>query len=331
MSLKLAINGFGRIGRLVFREIHNRNEDIEIIGINDLTNAATLAHLIKFDSVHGRFQGEVSHENDAVIVNGKRISISAEKDPSSIPWQAPDVVLDSTGVFRNRDGLQKHIDNGAGKVVLSAPAKGELDATIVLGVNDNTLTSSMKIISNASCTTNCLAPMVKVLHDQFGIEHGFMTTVHAYTNDQRILDLPHSDLRRARAAAVNAIPTTTGAAKAVGLVMPELKGKLNGYAVRVPVPNGSLTDLTVKLNKDASADDVNDAIRNASENSMKGIIEYSTDPLVSQDIIGNRHSCIFDSQLTDKVGDMLKLVGWYDNECGYSNRTIDMILKFGNM
>lgn len=331
MSLKLAINGFGRIGRLVFREIYNRNEDIQIIGINDLTDAKTLAHLIKYDSVHGRFAGEVSYEEGAVIVNGNRITISAEKDPSSIPWKNPDVVLDSTGVFRDRSGLQKHIDNGAGKVVLSAPSKGELDATIVLGVNDDVLTSDMKIISNASCTTNCLAPMVKTLHDSFGVEHGFMTTVHAYTNDQRILDLPHSDLRRARAAAVNAIPTTTGAAKAVGLVMPELKGKLNGYAVRVPVPDGSLTDLTVKLSKDVSVEEVNNAMKSAAGSNLKGILEYSEDPLVSQDIVGNRHSCIFDSLLTDKVGDMLKLVGWYDNECGYSNRTIDMIKKFGSM
>jgi glyceraldehyde 3-phosphate dehydrogenase len=331
MSLKLAINGFGRIGRLVFREIYNRGIDIDIVGINDLTDARTLAHLIKYDSVHGRFQGEVSHEGDAVVVNGKKINISAEKDPTSIPWKNPDVVLDSTGVFRNREGLQKHIDNGAGKVVLSAPAKGELDATIVLGVNDDILTSDMKIISNASCTTNCLAPMVKTLNDSFGVEHGFMTTIHAYTNDQRILDLPHSDLRRARAAAVNAIPTTTGAAKAVGLVMPEMKGRFNGYAVRVPVPDGSITDVTIKLSKDVSVEEVNQAMKNASEGSLKGILEYTDEPLVSQDIVGNRHSCIFDSELTDKVGDMIKLVGWYDNECGYSNRTIEMIQKFGAM
>ncbi|GAB5466692.1 MAG: type I glyceraldehyde-3-phosphate dehydrogenase [Candidatus Kapaibacteriales bacterium] len=331
MALKLAINGFGRIGRLVFREIFDRNEDIEIVGINDLTDAATLAHLIKYDSVHGRFGHDVRSEGNSVVVDGKKITVSAEKDPSNIGWGNPDVVLESTGVFRDRAGLQKHIDNGAGKAVLSAPAKGELDATVVLGVNDDVLTSDMKIISNASCTTNCLAPMVKVLHDNFGVDHGFMTTIHAYTNDQRILDLPHSDLRRARAAAVNAIPTTTGAAKAVGLVMPELKGKLNGYAVRVPVPDGSLTDLTVKLGKDVSADDVNSAIKAASNSNMKGIIEYSDEPLVSQDIVGNRYSCIFDSQLTDKVGDMIKLVGWYDNECGYSNRTIDLIMKFGAM
>lgn len=328
MALRLAINGFGRIGRLVFRELINRNADVEFVGINDLTDAQTLAHLFKFDSVHGRFKGEVSVDGNVMTVNGKRIPISAEKAIESIPWKDVDIVLESTGVFTKREALEKHLAaSGAKKVLLSAPAKGELDATVVLGVNDSVLTGNEKTLSNASCTTNCLAPMVKVLNDNFGIDSGFMVTVHAYTNDQRILDLPHSDLRRARAAAVNAIPTTTGAAKAVGLVIPELKGKLKGYAVRVPVPDGSLTDFTAVLKKEVTVEEVNNAMKQAADTYLKGIMEYSTDPLVSTDIVGNPHSCIFDSSLTDVIGNTVKIIGWYDNEFGYSNRIADLLLK----
>lgn len=328
MALRLAINGFGRIGRLVFRELINRNADVEFVGINDLTDAQTLAHLFKFDSVHGRFKGEVSVDGNVMTVNGKRIPISAEKVIESIPWKDVDIVLESTGVFTKREALEKHLAaSGAKKVLLSAPAKGDLDATVVLGVNDSVMTGNEKTLSNASCTTNCLAPMVKVLNDNFGIESGFMVTVHAYTNDQRILDLPHSDLRRARSAAVNAIPTTTGAAKAVGLVIPELKGKLKGYAVRVPVPDGSLTDFTAVLKKEVTVEEVNNAMKQAADTYLKGIMEYSTDPLVSTDIVGNPHSCIFDSSLTDVIGNTVKIIGWYDNEFGYSNRIADLLLK----
>ena len=332
MAIKLAINGFGRIGRLVFREIMYRNSDIEVIGINDLTSAETLAHLLKFDSVHGRFQGDIKVEGNSLIVNEKNIPISAERNIENIPWKNPDVVLESTGVFTKREELERHLGSGAKKVVLSAPAKGELDATIVLGVNDDVLTGNEKTLSNASCTTNCLAPMVKVLNDNFGIVSGFMCTVHAYTNDQRILDLPHSDLRRARSAAINSIPTSTGAAKAVGLVIPELKGKLQGYAIRIPVPDGSITDFTAVLKKEVTIDEINIAMKEASETYLKGILEYSNDPLVSQDIVGNRHSCIFDSKLTDVIGGKstnIKVVGWYDNEWGYSCRTVDLISKIG--
>lgn len=333
MAIKLAINGFGRIGRIAFRQMINRNMDIEVVGINDLTNANTLAHLLKYDSVHGRFQGTVAVEDNAFIVNGKRIPIYAERTIEAIPWKGVDVVLESTGVYTKREDLERHIAaSGAKKVVLSAPAKGELDATVVLGVNDNVLTGNEKTLSNASCTTNCLAPMVKVLNDKFGVESGFMCTVHAYTNDQRILDLPHSDLRRARAAAVNSIPTSTGAAKAVGLVIPELKGKLQGYAVRVPVPDGSLTDFTAVLKKDVTKEEINAAMKEAADTYLKGILEYSTDPLVSTDIIGNAYSCIFDSLLTDVIGGtgkIVKVVGWYDNEFGYSNRIVDLIAKVG--
>jgi glyceraldehyde 3-phosphate dehydrogenase len=332
MAVRLAINGFGRIGRLVFRELIKRNADVEFVGINDLTDAATLAHLLKYDSVHGRFDGDIAVEGNIMIVNGKRILISAEKTIENIPWKEVDVVLESTGVYTSREALEKHIAaSGAKKVLLSAPAKGDIDATVVLGVNDHTLTGNEKTISNASCTTNCLAPMVKVLHDNFGVLSGFMCTIHAYTNDQRILDLPHKDLRRARSAAINSIPTTTGAAKAVGLVIPELKGKLKGYAVRVPVPDGSITDFAAVLSREVTVEEVNEAMKKASETYLKGILEYSTDPLVSTDIIGNPHSCIFDSSLTDVNGNLVKVVGWYDNEYGYSCRTVDLILKLGSM
>ncbi len=328
MSVKLAINGFGRIGRLAFREIFNRNLDIEVIGINDLTDSKTLAHLLKYDSVHGRFAGTVEAKEGAIVVNGKEIKISAERNPEDIPWVNPDIVLESTGAFSTREAMSRHFKSGAKKVVLSSPAKDQMDANVVLGVNDADLTGDEKLISNASCTTNCLAPMVKILDENFGLKSGFMTTVHAYTNDQRILDLPHSDLRRARSAAVNAIPTTTGAAKAVGLVYPKVEGKLHGYAVRIPIPDGSLTDFSVVLEKSVTIEEVNAAFKKAADNELKGILEYTTDPIVSSDIIGNRHSCIFDSQLTDVVdGTHVKVVGWYDNEAGYSNRILDLVSK----
>lgn len=326
MAIRVGINGFGRIGRLVFRELAKR-DDIEFAGINDLTDAATLAHLLKYDTVHGRFNGDIKVDGNNIIVNGKSVTVSAEKDPVNIPWKNVDVVLESTGVFTNREGLEKHLQNGVKKVLLSAPAKGDLDATVVLGVNDDTLTGNEKLISNASCTTNCLAPMVKVIEDNFGIESGYMTTIHAYTNDQRILDLPHKDLRRARAGAANAIPTTTGAAKAVGLVLPQLKGKLNGYAVRVPIPDGSLTDVTLVLKKATTAEEINAKMKEAANGTLKGILEYSDEPIVSSDIVGNPNSCIFDSELTQANGTLVKIVGWYDNEYGYSCRCVDMILK----
>jgi glyceraldehyde 3-phosphate dehydrogenase len=328
MALKIAINGFGRIGRLFLRHLLRFKEQVEIVGINDITDAPTLAHLFKYDSVHKRYSGEVSFSGNNLVVDGISIPISAEKQIENLPWKNNvDIVFESTGVFRRREQLEKHLGNGAKKVVLSAPAKDEVDATIVLGVNHTSLTGSERIISNASCTTNCLAPMAKVLNDNFGIQTGFMVTVHAYTNDQRILDLPHSDLRRARAAAINMIPTTTGAAKAVGLVIPELKGKMNGYAVRVPVSDGSLTDFTATLNKEVTKEEVNLAMKTASETYLHGILEYSEEPLVSSDIVGNTHSCIFDSQLTQASGNLVKVVGWYDNEYGYAARCVDLILE----
>lgn len=328
MAIKLAINGFGRIGRLAFRIAFQRKDKFEFVGINDLMDAKTLAHLLKYDSVHGKFNAKIEVDGDYVIVDGVKIRVSAEKDLTQLQWKDNvDIVLESTGVFRTREKLEKHLENGAKKVILSAPAKDALDATVVLGVNDDVLTGNEKILSNASCTTNCLAPMVKVLNDNFGIETGFMVTVHAFTNDQRILDLPHKDLRRARAAATNSIPTTTGAAKAVGLVIPELQGKLQGYAIRVPVPDGSITDFTAKLNKKVTVEEINNAMKVASESYLKGIMEYSEEDLVSTDIIGNPHSCIFDSKLTSVYEDLVKVVGWYDNEYGYSSRIVDLIEK----
>lgn len=332
MAIRVAINGFGRIGRLVMRAIYQRAiTDIEIVGINDLTDAKTLAHILKYDSVHGKFQGEIRSIDNAIIVNGKEIPVSASKSIQDIPWKDKvDVVLECTGVFTSNEQLKLHAQShNAKKVILSAPAKDTLDATVVLGVNDSILTGNEITLSNASCTTNCLAPMVKILHENFGIVSGTMTTVHAYTNDQRILDLPHKDLRRARAAAVNIIPTTTGAAKAVALVMPELKGKLDGYAVRVPVPDGSLTDFTAIVDKDTTIAEINAVFKKASETSLKDIVEYSDEPLVSSDIIGNPHSCIFDSSSTMVNGKLVKIVGWYDNEWGYSNRMVDLILTVG--
>ncbi len=328
MAIKVGINGFGRIGRLVFRALID-NPNVEIVKINDLTDNATLAHLLKWDSVHGKFKGTVSADNDSLTVNGRRIIASAERNPEALGWGelGVDVVVESTGIFTDRAKAGLHISAGAKKVIISAPAKGAVDATIVLGVNDNILTPEMQIISNASCTTNCLAPMVKVLHETFGVVQGFMTTIHAYTADQSLQDAPHRDLRRARAAAVNIVPTTTGAASAVGEVLPELKGKLDGNAIRVPVPDGSVTDFTAVLARPATVAEINAAFQAAANGSLKGILEYSEEPLVSSDIIGNAHSCILDSDLTSANGTLVKVVGWYDNEWGYSNRVADLIMK----
>lgn len=326
---RIGINGFGRIGRLVARRLL-QEPGVELVLINDLTDVATLAHLFKYDSVHGRYPGTVAHEAGALIIDGKPIRATAERDPSQLPWGTHnvDIVVESTGRFVQRDQAAQHLSAGAKRVIISAPAKGEVDATIVLGVNEHLLTAEMQVVSNASCTTNCLAPMAKVLNDAFGIVEGFMLTVHAYTSDQRLQDAPHSDLRRARAAAVSMIPTTTGAAKAVGLVLPELKGKLDGLAVRVPVPDGSLTDLTVTLKKTASVADVNAAFKAAAEGPLKGILEYSEEPLVSADIVGNPHSNIFDALSTSVNGNLVKVLGWYDNEWGYANRTAELAVKF---
>jgi glyceraldehyde 3-phosphate dehydrogenase len=327
MATRIAINGFGRIGRLVFRIIKNRGLDVEVGGINDLTDAKTLAHLLKHDSAHGRFAGTVEATDTSMVVNGNTIEISAQKKIEDLPWSDLDLVIEATGVFTKNEQLRAHLKH-ARKVLLTAPAKDDPDATVVLGVNDNILTGNEVTLSNASCTTNCLAPMVKVLLDNFGIERGFMTTIHAYTNDQNILDLPHRDLRRARAAAVNIIPTSTGAAKALGLVIPEVQGKLDGLAFRVPVPDGSTTDFTAILTREASKAEINAAFKAASESGpLAGILEYSDEELVSSDIVGNPHSCIFDSKLTMASGNMVKVVGWYDNEWGYSNRIVDLMQR----
>ncbi|MFH0883656.1 MAG: type I glyceraldehyde-3-phosphate dehydrogenase [bacterium] len=329
MATRVAINGFGRIGRLVFKAgLKNRN--IEFVAINDLTDAATLGQLLKYDSTHGRFPGKIEVKGDAIVVNGKKIQILAERDPLKLPWKQMkvDLVIEATGVFRKREQIAQHLTAGAKKVILTVPAKDEIDATIVLGVNDNALKPSHKIVSNASCTTNCLAPVAKVLQDNFGIKRGWMTTVHAYTNDQRILDFPHSDLRRARSAAINLIPTTTGAAKAVGMVIPALKGKLDGMALRAPVPDGSIVDLVVELEKPATVKQINDAMAKAANGRMRKILEYSEDPLVSSDVVGNPASSLFDSKLTSVMdGNFVKVLSWYDNEWGYSNRVVDLIGK----
>jgi glyceraldehyde 3-phosphate dehydrogenase len=328
-KIKVAINGFGRIGRLTFKALLQR-ENIEVVAINDLTDTTTLAHLLKYDSVHGRFNGTVEASANGIIVNGQEIQITAEREPKNLPWGklGVDVVLESTGRFVDEKGAGGHLEAGAKKVVISAPAKGDIK-TVVLGVNNEILTGEETIVSNASCTTNCLAPMAKVLDDTFGIEKGYITTVHAYTADQNLQDAPHSDLRRARAAAYSIVPTSTGAAKAVGLVLPHLAGKLDGIAMRVPIPDGSLTDLTVVLKKPATKEEINAAMKKAAEGDMKGILEYTEDPIVSIDIIGNTHSCIFDADLTSANGTLVKVVGWYDNEAGYSNRAADLIAKIG--
>ncbi len=326
MSIKVGINGFGRIGRNVFRVIAER-EGIDVVAINDLTDARTLSILLKYDSVHGRFNGEVGTKDNALVVKGKEVRLTKERDPASLPWKelGVEVVIESTGIFTTKADCEKHLEAGAEKVILSAPAKDQLDATIVMGINDNDLKPEHKIVSNASCTTNCLGPLVKVINDSFGIEKGLMTTIHAYTNDQKVADLMHSDLRRARAAAINIIPTTTGAAKAIGEVIPELKGKLDGMAMRVPVANGSVTDLVASVKKSVSIEEINNVIKAASESELKGILEYCEDPIVSSDIIDNAHSCIFDSLSTYVIGDnLIKVIGWYDNEWGYSNRMVDL-------
>ncbi len=328
MAIKVAINGFGRIGRNFFRACVG-NEEIEIVGINDLTDAYTLAHLLKYDSVHGKFNGTVEAKGNSLVVNGKEIEVTAIKDPAQLPWKdlGVDIVIESTGHFRDREGAGKHLEAGAKKVIISAPGK-EPDLTVVLGVNEEQYDPEKHhIISNASCTTNCLAPIAKILHKEFGIVKGYMVTVHAYTNDQRILDLPHKDLRRARAAAINIIPTTTGAAKAVGEVLPELKGKLDGTARRVPVADGSIVDLTVTLEKETTEEEINAKVKEYAEGDMKGILEYCEDPIVSQDIVGNPHSSIFDALSTKVIGgNFVHVSSWYDNEWGYSNRLKDLVL-----
>lgn len=327
MATKVGINGFGRIGRNVFRAALS-NPDVEIVAVNDLTDAKTLAHLLKYDSIHGTLNAEVKAEGGNIVVNGKTIKVLAEREPANLPWGTlgVEVVVESTGRFTDGEKAAAHLKAGAKKVIISAPAKGE-DITIVMGVNhDKYDAAKHNVISNASCTTNCLAPFAKVLHENFGIKRGLMTTVHSYTNDQQILDLPHSDLRRARAAAMSIIPTTTGAAKAVSLVLPELKGKLNGFAMRVPTPNVSITDLVVELDKAATAEEINAALKKAAEGELKGIMAYSDEPLVSRDYNGNPHSSIVDGLSTMVVeGSMAKVVSWYDNEWGYSNRVVDLI------
>ena len=329
--LKVGVNGFGRIGRNFLRACLESGANFEIVGINDLTDNATLAHLLKYDSILGRLNQPVTHTDTTITVGGKTIAVSAERDPANIPWGklGVDIVVESTGIFTKAADAQKHITAGAKKVIISAPATDE-DITIVMGVNHQNYDSSKhNIISNASCTTNCLAPMAKVLNDEFGIVRGLMTTIHAYTNDQVILDFPHKDLRRSRAAALSIIPTSTGAAKAISLVIPELKGKLDGFAMRVPVPTGSATDLTVELAKEVTVAEINAAIKKASEGSLKGYLTYTEDPIVSADIVTDPASCIFDSGLTKVIGTQVKVVGWYDNEWGYSNRLVDLLQYIG--
>jgi glyceraldehyde 3-phosphate dehydrogenase len=329
--VKVGINGFGRIGRNFFRAALASNADIEVVAVNDLTDIETLAHLLKYDSILGRLNQPVTFNENSITVGSKTFRVFAEKDPAALQWGSvgADIVIESTGRFTKASDAGKHMVGGAKKVVISAPATDE-DVTLVLGVNDSAYDPAKhNIISNASCTTNCLAPMAKVLHENFGIVRGFMTTVHAYTNDQVILDFPHKDLRRARAAATNIIPTSTGAAKAIGLVLPELKGKLDGYALRVPVPTGSVTDLTVELAKETTAAEINAAMKKAAEGPLKGILYYTEDPIVSTDIVTDLHSCIFDGGITKVIGNQAKVAGWYDNEWGYSNRLVDLMKFIG--
>ena len=330
MAIKVGINGFGRIGRLVARVMLQRKGEFDLVLVNDLADAASLATLFKYDSVHGTWPGEVKAGEGSLVIDGDEIKVTAERDPGALPWKnlGVDFVVESTGVFRTKDKISKHIEAGAPKVLLTVPAKDEIDATIVLGVNDEMLKPEHKIVSNASCTTNCLAPIAKVLNEEFGIEHGLMVTVHAYTNDQRVLDLIHKDLRRARAAAFNTIPTTTGAAKAIGKVIPSLDGKLDGYALRVPVPDGSVVDLTVTTRKPVTKETVNAAMKKWSEGPMKGILGYTEDPIVSSDVVGGTFSSLFDAGCTYVSGsNLVKVVSWYDNEWGYSNRVVDLIKK----
>lgn len=341
MAIKVAINGFGRIGRLTFRVMAERGEEFEVVAINDLTNNKTLATLLKYDSNHGRFNGEIGYDDEHLIVDGKKIRVFEERDPGKLPWgdMGVDVVVESTGVFTKRasgdkPGYDTHLKAGAKRVVLSAPAKDDPDFTCVLGVNCDLLTAEHLCVSNASCTTNCLAPVAKVLNDSFGLESGLMTTCHAYTNDQQVQDQPHADLYRSRAAAVNIIPTSTGAAKAVGLAIPELNGKLTGIALRVPVATGSVVDLTANLSKEADKDSINAAMKAAAEGPMKGILYYTEDPIVSTDIVHDPHSSIFAADFTQVLGGtgkMVKVVSWYDNEWGYSNRTADLVSKMAKM
>jgi len=339
VAVQVGINGFGRIGRITFRALAARSEEFEVVGINDLGEPAALANLLKYDSTQGRFPGSIEVDGNTLIVDGRPIRICAERDPSQLPWGelGVEVALESTGFFTTRaadgkPGYDSHLEAGARKVVISAPAGDTPDLTVVLGVNDDQLTAEHLCVSNASCTTNCLAPMVQVLHQNFGLEHGLMTTVHAYTNDQRTGDQLHSDPRRARAAAANIIPTSTGAAKAVGLVLPELDGRLTGISLRVPVLTGSITDLVATLRSEASPEAINQAMQEAAAGPLKGIIEYTTDPIVSSDVIGNTHSCIFDGSWTTVIGpNMVKVLGWYDNEYGYSNRTADLIARLASL
>ena len=332
---KVAINGFGRIGRMSFRAMLDHPE-LDIVAINDLTSADTLAYLFKYDSIHDNFEGEVYAEGDCIVVNGKKVKIYAERDPQNLPWGelGVDIVVESTGLFKKREQMMKHINAGAKKVILTVPAgkADDVDATVVMGVNDNVLTKEMQLVSNASCTTNCLAPVAKVLNDKFGIKRGLMNTIHSYTNDQKILDQPHSDLRRARAAAISIIPTSSGAAKAVGLVIPELKGKLDGFAMRVPTPDGSVVDLTAEMACNVTKEEINAAIKEAAEGPMKGVLQYVEDPIVSVDIIDNTNSSIFDSLLTQVMdGNFVKVVSWYDNEKGYSTRVGDLAAKLATL
>ncbi|WP_298749525.1 type I glyceraldehyde-3-phosphate dehydrogenase [uncultured Serinicoccus sp.] len=332
MTVRVGINGFGRIGRNFMRAVLASGADIEIIAVNDLTDNATLAHLLKYDSILGRLDGEVTSTEDEISVDGKAVKAFAEKDPAALPWGdlAVDVVVESTGIFTDATKAKAHLDGGAKKVIISAPAKNE-DITVVMGVNEKDYDpAAHTIISNASCTTNCLAPMAKVLNDEFGIVKGLMTTIHAYTADQNLQDGPHSDLRRARAAALNIVPTKTGAAQAVALVLPELKGKFDGYALRVPTPTGSATDLTFQASREVTVEEVNAAVKKAAEGELKGILTYTEDPIVSKDIETDPASCIFDSGLTKVIGDQVKVVGWYDNEWGYSNRLVDLVALVGS-
>jgi glyceraldehyde 3-phosphate dehydrogenase len=326
-KIRVAINGFGRIGRVTFRVMHQR-EDIEIVAINDITDITTLVHLLKYDSVHGRFNGVVAAEADGMLVDGKKVKIFAEKDPANLPWKAlhVDVVIESTGHFLDIVTCSKHLQAGAGRVIISAPANGDIK-TIVMGINDYILTKDDLILSNASCTTNCAAPMIKVLEDNWGIEEGYITTVHSYTGDQRLHDSPHKDLRRGRAAAMNIVPTSTGAAKAITKIFPQLTGKMGGCGIRVPVADGSLTDITCVLNKIPTVVEINAAFRKAAEGSLKGILEYTEDPIVSIDIVGNPASCVHDAEFTSIVGNLVKVIGWYDNEYGYSSRLADLVQK----
>ncbi len=330
MAIRIAINGFGRIGRLVFRVMKER-KDFEIVAINDLADAKSMAHLLKYDSVHGRYKGTVEAGEGQIVVDGKVVKILAEKDPAKLPWKDMniDFVVESTGVFTSKADCMKHVAAGARKVLLTVPPKDEVDAMVVMGVNEGVLKKEHQVISNASCTTNCLAPVAKVIHEAFGIEHGLMTTVHAYTNDQRISDLIHKDMRRARSGATNIIPTTTGAARAVGKILPELKGKLDGFSLRVPVPDGSVVDLVARVKKAVTKDEVNAALKKAAEGPMKGILGYTTDPIVSTDVVGDARSSLVDADSTMVMGDgfMVKVIAWYDNEWGYSNRVVDLISK----